>query len=105
MNDHVVGRLPVDTGVSGWEAIKPRQFPVRTLDSDILADWLVIGAGFGGLSAARRLRQLRPHDSTVVLDAPEVAQGAPGRNSGFMIDVPHNLSSANYSVGDRKSVV
>src|SRR3546814_4962069 len=105
MNDHVVGRLPVDTGVSGWEAIKPRQFPVRTLDSDILADWLVVGAGFGGLSAARRVRELRPHDSLVVLDAPEVATGAPGRNSGFMIDVPLNISSANYSVGDRKSVV
>ena len=36
----------------------------------------------------------------MVLDARELAQGPAGRNSGFMIDVPHNLSSGEYSSGD-----
>jgi glycine/D-amino acid oxidase-like deaminating enzyme len=97
---HLVNRLPVDTGRSGWEAISPRRFPVRALDTDVAADWLVIGAGFAGLSAARRLTQLRPGERIVVLDARELAQGPAGRNSGFMIDVPHNLSSGEYSSGD-----
>lgn len=103
MSGHVVRRLPVDTGTSGWDAINPRRFAVRELEADVSADWLIIGAGFAGLSAARRLSQLRPGESIVVLDAREVAQGAAGGNSGYMIDVPHNLSSGNYSVGDEAS--
>jgi glycine/D-amino acid oxidase-like deaminating enzyme len=97
---HIINKQPVDTGRSGWEAISSRSFPARDLDRDIAADWLVIGAGFAGLSAARRLTQLCPGARIVVVDARELAQGPAGRNSGFMIDVPHHLSSADYSVGD-----
>jgi glycine/D-amino acid oxidase-like deaminating enzyme len=98
MSTHTIKRLPVDTGVSGWEAISSRVAPVQLLDGNVTADWLIIGAGFAGLSAARRLSQLRPEDSIVVVDAHEVAKGPAGRNSGFMIDVPHSLSSGEYSV-------
>jgi glycine/D-amino acid oxidase-like deaminating enzyme len=94
-----VKRLPVENGVSGWEAISQRSFPVRSLDGNVTADWLIVGAGFAGLSAARRLLELRPDDKIVVLDASEVGKGTSGRNSGFMIDVPHNLSSSEYSSG------
>lgn len=105
MTRHVVRRLPVDTGRSGWEAISARSLPVRTLDADLTADWLVIGAGFAGLSAARRLTQTRPGDRIIVLEARELAQGPAGRNSGFMIDVPHDLSSGAYSSGDAAGTV
>lgn len=98
-----VKRLPVDAGRSGWEAISTRDIPVRTLDGDVSADWLIVGAGFAGLSAARRLAQLRPGETIVVLEASEVAKGPAGRNSGFMIDVPHNLSSGEYSVADEQA--
>ncbi|MPQ68395.1 MULTISPECIES: FAD-binding oxidoreductase [unclassified Pseudomonas] len=98
MSTHTIKRLPVDTGVSGWEAISTRTAPVRMLDGTVTADWLIIGAGFAGLSAARRLSQLHPGDSIAVVDAHEVAKGPAGRNSGFMIDVPHSLSSGEYSV-------
>jgi len=98
MSAHTIKRLPVDTGVSGWEAISTRSTPVRMLDGQVTADWVIIGAGFAGLSAARRLSQLCPGERIVVLDAHEVAKGPAGRNSGFMIDVPHNLSSGEYSV-------
>lgn len=99
----IVKRLPVETGRSGWEAISARKFPVRVLDEDIHADWLVVGAGFAGLAAARRLTQVRPGDRVVVLDAKELADGPSGRNSGFMIDVPHNLSSGEYSASDAEA--
>lgn len=94
-----VKRLPAENGISGWEAISKRSFPVRSLEGSVTADWLIIGAGFAGLSAARRLVQLRPNDKIVVLDASEVGKGTSGRNSGYMIDVPHNLSSGEYSRG------
>jgi len=98
MSTHSIKRLPVDTGVSGWEAISKRTTPVKVLDGNVTADWLIIGAGFAGLSAARRLSQLRPGDKIVIVDAHEVAKGPAGRNSGFMIDVPHSLSTGEYSV-------
>lgn len=100
MTTHRVGRLPVDTGRSGWEAISRRTLPVRALEANETADWLIIGAGFAGLSAARRLTQLRPGERIVLLDARELAQGPSGRNSGYMIDVPHNLSGGEYTSGD-----
>lgn len=99
MNTHSIKRLPVDTGTSGWEAISTRSSPVQMLDGNVSADWLIIGAGFAGLSAARRLSQLRPGERIVVVDAHEIATGPAGRNSGFMIDVPHSLSTGEYSVG------
>lgn len=98
-----VKRLPVEAGISGWEALHPRSTPLRALDTDVTANWLIIGAGFAGLSAARRLMQTRPGEKIVMMDALEVAKGTAGRNSGFMIDVPHNLSSGEYSVSDAAS--
>jgi glycine/D-amino acid oxidase-like deaminating enzyme len=100
VTERVIRRLPVDPGPSGWLALSTRQAPVRRLDGDRTADWLIVGAGFAGLSAARRLAQLRPGETIAVLEAREVAEGPAGRNSGFMIDLPHNLAAGEYSPGD-----
>lgn len=105
MTTRSIRPLPADPGRSGWEAISRRTLPVRALDTDETADWLVIGAGFAGLSAARRLTQNRPGERIVVLDARELAQGPAGRNSGFMIDVPHDLSSGEYTSGDEGGTI
>lgn len=103
MSKIVVKRLPVETGRSGWEALSTRRFAPTVLERTRTADWLVIGAGFAGLSAARRLTQVRPGDRVVILEAKEVAEGPAGRNSGYMIDVPHNLSAGEYSASDAAS--
>ncbi len=91
-----ITQLPVDPGPAAWNAILPPQKARAALDSHCTADWVVIGAGFAGLSAARRLAELHPADRIVVLDACRIAEGPSGRNSGFMIDVPHDLSSDDY---------
>ncbi len=95
-----VARLPVDTGVSGWNAILPDQEPSHILQNNQTCDYLIIGAGFAGLSAARRLNQLKPDASIIILDAKRIAEGPQGRNSGFMIDLPHDLSSSDYSTSE-----
>lgn len=92
-----ITNLPVDTGVSGWDAILPEQGPIIALEETQLCDTLIIGAGFAGLSAARRLSQLKPEAKIILLEAKRVAEGPAGRNSGFMIDLPHDLSSSDYA--------
>ena len=84
-----IPKLPVDPGVTGWNAVLPRAPAYPTLDEHRTADWLVVGAGFAGLSAAKRLGEIRPGDRTVVIDATRIGHGPAGRNSGFMIDIPH----------------
>ena len=61
-----------------------------------LADITIIGGGFAGLSAARRLAQIDPTLRVVVLEAGIVGDGPAGRNSGFIIDLPHEVSSEDY---------
>ena len=61
------------------------------------ADFAVVGGGFAGLSTAERLRQINPGAGIVVLEAGRLAEGASGRNSGFMIDLPHDLASHDYA--------
>ncbi len=91
-----VSKLPKDPGPAAWNALLEDAAPPVNLDDNITADWVIIGAGFAGLAAARRLTQLCPTDRIVVLEAKRVAEGPAGRNSGFMIDLPHDLASADY---------
>ena len=100
-------RTPADRETSGWYGILPDPGPARLLEEDMTADWVVVGAGFAGLAAARRLSQLRNGDRIAVVDAQRIAWGAAGRNSGFMIDLPHELNSDSYAGGeeeDRKQI-
>ena len=90
-------RTPVQQGLAGWNAILPDAPLPQVLEGEQTADFAIIGAGFAGLSAARRLRQLVPDASVVVLEAGRLGEGAAGRNSGFMIDLPHNLPGADQT--------
>lgn len=106
MTHYTARRLPTYAGAAGWNAILGPQAAYPTLDRDGQADFVVVGAGFAGLSAARRLRQLAPQARIVVLEAGRIAEGASGRNSGFMIDLPHELNSDDYvGAGDDRAVI
>lgn len=89
-------RTPTDMPVSGWYGILPPPKAPEVLRGRHTADWIIVGAGFAGLAAARRLSQLVPDERIVVVDAQRVGWGAAGRNSGFMIDLPHELGGENY---------
>ena len=91
-----VRHLPFDPGPAGWTQIVSPQDAYPALDNKITVDFVVVGAGFAGLSAARRLRQLEPQASIAVLEARTIGEGSSCRNSGFMIDLPHNLGSKDY---------
>ncbi|MFC6584926.1 NAD(P)/FAD-dependent oxidoreductase [Sulfitobacter aestuariivivens] len=82
---------------AAWAEILGPYPAVQSLEADATADVTVIGAGFAGLSAAWRLHQLDPTLDIIVLDAQRIAEGSAGRNSGFMIDLPHDLASDDYA--------
>src|SRR3546814_5375975 len=74
----------------------PARIPTLPLEGAVTVDVAIIGAGFAGLSAARRLSQLDPTLRVAILEAGVVAEGATGRNSGFIIDLPHEVSSEDF---------
>ncbi|MEM7668798.1 MAG: FAD-binding oxidoreductase [Pseudomonadota bacterium] len=92
-----VTRLPQDPGPAAWNALLPEASPPVVQEGSMTADWLIIGAGFAGLAAARRLSLLHPGGRIALIDAVRIGEGPAGRNSGFMIDLPHDLASENYS--------
>ncbi len=99
MSDYRARHLPRQLGVAAWNAILPPRRAGPALARDATADVVIVGAGFAGLAAARRLRQIDPGARVVLLEAGAIAEGAAGRNSGFMIDLPHDLASENYAGG------
>jgi glycine/D-amino acid oxidase-like deaminating enzyme len=86
--------LPENDATNGWNRTLPPREPLPPLAGRHRADWIVVGAGFAGLAAARRLAENRPSDSIALIEAREVAENASGRNSGFAIDLPHNTSGS-----------
>ena len=59
------------------------------MQGTLQADWLVIGAGITGLSAAHSLAALHPEAHIVIIDRQHAAQGASARNSGFVVAHEH----------------
>ncbi len=63
---------------------------IQTLSSDLSCEWLVVGAGYTGLSAARKLGQLYPNQKILLVDAQLAGEGASSRNSGYLVDTTLN---------------
>lgn len=84
--------LPHDDNSCGWYSVLPPASPAKKLIGQQKADYAIIGAGFAGLASARRLAELKPNARIILIDAQRLAEGAAGRNSGFVIDLPHKFS-------------
>lgn len=89
-----ISHFPTDDSTNGWSRILEKREAKAPLSDDINGDWIVVGGGFAGLAAARRLANNRPDDKVVLVDASEAGENASGRNSGFAIDLPHNVGSS-----------
>ena len=78
-----------DIGCS-WINDLDRRSNIKTLDKDKSCDWLIVGAGYTGLSAARKLSELHPNQKIIIVDAQLAGEGASGRNSGYLVDTTLN---------------
>ena len=94
-----VTSTPADDNGCAWYHLSQKRTVKPMLTAKVEADWVVVGAGFAGLSAARQLAKNFQDDSVVLVEAQEVGFGASGRNSGFLIDLPHDIGAPDY-IGD-----
>ena len=100
-----IAPLPQDDNTNGWSALLPPRTPTAPLQGDLKVDWLIIGAGYAGLNAARRLAEAEPGASIAVVDSGVVGENASGRNSGFAIDLPHSSAPSDAAVEAGRRVI
>ncbi len=78
-----------DSNCSWISDLTPR-INIQILSSNLKCEWLIIGAGYTGLSAARKLGQLFPYQKILLADAQLAGEGASSRNSGYLVDTTLN---------------
>ena len=78
-----------DSSCSWINDLNPRN-NIQILTSNLNCEWLIIGAGYTGLSAARKLAQIHPKQKIILIDAQLAGEGASGRNSGYLVDTTLN---------------
>ena len=89
--------LPNSLRDNGWFETLTEVPPAAPLLGPTEADVVVVGAGFTGLAAARRLGELRPDAHILLLEAGRIGNSAAGRSSGFGIDHAHNIRSEGFA--------
>ena len=74
----------------GWVKDLPARSNIKTLNQNKKCDWLIVGAGYTGLSAARKLSEINPDQNIIIVDAQIAGEGASSRNSGYLVDTTLN---------------
>ncbi len=74
----------------GWIRDLSSRNSIQILTTNLNSEWLIVGAGYTGLSAARKLGQLYPNQKIILVDAQLAGEGASSRNSGYLVDTTLN---------------
>ena len=61
----------------GWINDLNKRSNIKNLNEDRSCDWLIIGAGYTGLSAARKLSELNPNQ--------KIMRAKPGQSVPFLV--------------------
>jgi glycine/D-amino acid oxidase-like deaminating enzyme len=96
---------PKNDNTCGWSETIASRESCAALMGDVKTDWLVVGAGYTGLSAARSLALLHPNKRIVLIDGQKAGEGASARNSGYLVDSTLNdghLSDTGLSAYQQK---
>ena len=94
-----------DQSCSWINDLEPRK-KYKSLKNDETCDFVIIGAGYTGLSAARSLAKINPDKKIIIVDAQLAGEGASGRNSGYLVDTTLNegfASTKDLSVYQNKT--
>ena len=74
----------------GWINSIPSRTDIKKINKNEFCDYLIVGAGYTGLSAARKLSELNSNEKIILVDAQLAGEGASGRNSGYLVDTTLN---------------
>ena len=90
----------------GWINSLSKRNNIKLLNKNQRCDWIIIGAGFTGLSAARKLGNLNSNKKIILIDAQLAGEGASSRNSGYLVDTTLNDGfSSNQNTTDYKNKI
>ena len=73
-----------------WINQLPARTNIKSLNKDIECDYLIVGSGYTGLSAARVLSEVHKNKKIVIVDAQLAGEGGSSRNSGYLVDTTLN---------------
>lgn len=93
----LVGLVPAYDRQNGWLEMLAELAPARRLSGDVSADFVVVGGGYSGLAACRRLAELKPDASVALIEGDRIGNNAAGRSSGFAIDHAHNIRAKSFA--------
>ena len=90
----------------GWLTnLQPRK-NFRILNQNQKCDYLIIGAGYTGLSAARKLSEINSSKKIIIVDAQLAGEGSSSRNSGYLVDTTLNDGfTSNKDINNYKTKV
>ena len=74
----------------GWIQDLDLRKNINNLNNSFDTEFLIVGAGFTGLSAARKISELFPNKLITIVDAQRAGEGASSRNSGYLVDTTLN---------------
>ena len=92
----------------GWINSLPPRNNVQSINKNLNCDWIIIGAGYTGLSAARKLGNLHPSSKIILVDSQLAGEGASSRNSGYIVDTTLNdgfTSNKNLNFYKKKTEI
>ena len=85
--------------------LQPRKH-YKILNQNQKCDYLIIGAGYTGLSAARKLSEINSNKKIIIVDAQLAGEGSSARNSGYLVDTTLNDGfTSNKDINNYKSKV
>jgi len=90
----------------GWLKQLQKRINIKTLNQNLKADYLIVGAGYTGLSAARKLSEIHKNKKIIIIDAQLAGEGGSSRNSGYLVDTTLNDGfTSNKELKDYKKKV
>ena len=93
----------INNNFCGWTRQLPERSNFKLLDQDIYCDYLIVGAGYTGLSAARKLSDIMKDKKIILIDAQLAGEGGSSRNSGYLVDT--TLNDGFTSNSDKENYV
>jgi glycine/D-amino acid oxidase-like deaminating enzyme len=86
MKTKIFAPLPGNDQTCGWTQGLPLRPTNASLQGEQVGDFVIVGAGYTGLSAARKFAQLNPNAKVIIIEAQRAGEGASARNSGYLVD-------------------